>query len=570
VLRSWPEQANDDPSEVKRLRQSLSQAEQEVGLLKERLFDAKSAQARANHGLQDKDTRLAMLSKQFESSSSTQAHHAEVVETLQNELQRARQQVEALSQQALQMQGKLREIEDWRAQAESRWAQERLKAKQLNDHIRSEADANHIIDLLSAKEAQQLAVTERQREEAARMKAEEQLSLERAEVCTLRAQVKMLTETAPERHDLQAHIDELQHHRTKLGQQLHAQEFQMSQLQYLQTQVLLDLNAPQRQEQARENPPQTSGHHPVPCEKDEAQQQQQDTEEVEQQLHHHQDMPCEPPALLEEVTGSKEEQEECLLDALPPSERAAALELRQQVMALRQQLAALSSVGSIDYSIPDWQEQTHAQDGQEQMMHHPPHQEQSSLSFAGARERPQESAGMLGDVTRLLSYFCTTQPPPPYTPASHAYSVDCEERLHGMSSMGAAGAPVNCAEATHKRHFPEDKATGGREQARHDREGFLQLHPAQVLVSLAGGGGGQFDRGGGGTEEGHGQQRVSATHAYAALDCISRVGQHTSDAHVSDARDAVRDEGAMGDEGMAYLDPNCPHWWSTWLACWGT
>jgi len=113
VLRSWPEQANDDPSEVKRLRQSLSQAEQAVGLLKERLFDAKSAQARANHGLQDKDTRLAMLSKQFESSSSTQAHHAEVVETLQNELQRARQQVEALSQQALQMQGKLREIEDW-------------------------------------------------------------------------------------------------------------------------------------------------------------------------------------------------------------------------------------------------------------------------------------------------------------------------------------------------------------------------------------------------------------------------------------------------------------------------
>jgi hypothetical protein len=68
--RSWRrQQPAGDRSEVKRLREMLSQAEKEVVVLNDRLADAKQAQERANYALRDKDTRLTALTQQLRASS---------------------------------------------------------------------------------------------------------------------------------------------------------------------------------------------------------------------------------------------------------------------------------------------------------------------------------------------------------------------------------------------------------------------------------------------------------------------------------------------------------------------
>ena len=71
--RSWQQQVATDKSEVKRLRQMLSQAEQDVEVLNDRLVDARQAQERANYALKDKDTRLNVLTQQLRATSEVRA-----------------------------------------------------------------------------------------------------------------------------------------------------------------------------------------------------------------------------------------------------------------------------------------------------------------------------------------------------------------------------------------------------------------------------------------------------------------------------------------------------------------
>ena len=72
--RSWrQQQPAGDRSEVKRLREMLSQAEQEVLVLNDCLADAKHAQERANYALRDKDTRLTALAQQLRASSEVRS-----------------------------------------------------------------------------------------------------------------------------------------------------------------------------------------------------------------------------------------------------------------------------------------------------------------------------------------------------------------------------------------------------------------------------------------------------------------------------------------------------------------
>ena len=51
----------------------LSQAEQDVEALNDRLVDAKQAQERANFALKDKDERLSKLSRQLQASTQVQS-----------------------------------------------------------------------------------------------------------------------------------------------------------------------------------------------------------------------------------------------------------------------------------------------------------------------------------------------------------------------------------------------------------------------------------------------------------------------------------------------------------------
>ena len=71
--RSWRQQMATDQGEVKRLRQMLSQAEEDVEVLNDRLADARQAQKRANHALKDKDTRLNMLTQQLRATSEVRS-----------------------------------------------------------------------------------------------------------------------------------------------------------------------------------------------------------------------------------------------------------------------------------------------------------------------------------------------------------------------------------------------------------------------------------------------------------------------------------------------------------------
>ena len=197
--RSWRQHAAEDKSEVKRLRLMLTEAEEDVEVLNDRLIDARQAQERANHALKDKDERLANLMQQLATLDATRAELrglkasrkteiSSAVQPMRNEIARIQMQAEVLSKTVLLLQGQLHESEQTNEQL-------RLEEDNIRSHFeaeRSQFEAEHIIELVSAKEAYLLAVRDKETEQAARKAADAALARERELTLELRKQVREL------------------------------------------------------------------------------------------------------------------------------------------------------------------------------------------------------------------------------------------------------------------------------------------------------------------------------------------------------------------------------------------
>lgn len=272
----------------------------------------------------------------------------------------------------------------------------------------------------------------------------------------------------------------------------------MQQMQHVQARALLDLHEDRRHHQ-KVNTLQQPNHKHLHF---------QEEEEQQHEMHQHQDLPSHPAG---PDTASKEEEEERLLEALPPAERAAALQLRQQVVALRQELASVS----VGYT--SCMQQTKAETGLETSDLETFQQGWSeegiksmglsdSVSVSSACKGPPESASLfaaslLGNLTRRLFDFSSTFQCSTSHTTTHSYWSFVKN--YPGSRMGAASATVSTV-PTHDNPLLQDRKTERPFSERHEREG---------------------------------------------QPCLG--------------------EQALADMAMPNIPPNAPHWWSTWLAYWG-
>jgi uncharacterized coiled-coil protein SlyX len=225
----------EDKSEVKRLRQMMSQAEQNVEILNDRLVDAKQAQERANLALKDKDDRLAAITKELEAAAAhneeIKSEHALVVQQLHSQLDRMREQVETLTKKVMELQGQLHESEDRREQDRLMFQRQLAEEQLLMENFRSESEANHIIELLQEREACQMARQAQQAERAVRHKLEFELAREQDGVRALRTKVQLLQQQAAARQvadeEQLAYVRRLELERCRLAEELQAKEAQL-------------------------------------------------------------------------------------------------------------------------------------------------------------------------------------------------------------------------------------------------------------------------------------------------------------------------------------------------------
>jgi hypothetical protein len=179
-----------DERESQRMQQIIAQAEErgEALTTRPRLDDRRAAhgqQPRATSGSQERAAHSLM--------AADKAAQDNLVQQLQKENQRMSKQVENLSRDVVMLRGQLQEDEEKRKLHDGEEKRKhQLEYQAVLEHVRSELEANHIIELVAEKEKYMVEKTHVQSERAARERVEQELCREREQVRLLRAQVEDL------------------------------------------------------------------------------------------------------------------------------------------------------------------------------------------------------------------------------------------------------------------------------------------------------------------------------------------------------------------------------------------
>eukprot|EP00287_Rhodomonas_sp_CCMP768_P015915 CAMPEP_0196759846 /NCGR_PEP_ID=MMETSP1091-20130531/104908_1 /TAXON_ID=302021 /ORGANISM="Rhodomonas sp., Strain CCMP768" /LENGTH=720 /DNA_ID=CAMNT_0042108707 /DNA_START=162 /DNA_END=2320 /DNA_ORIENTATION=+ len=142
--RSWRMDVTDDKNEVMRLRSLLSEAEEDVNTLNEDLIDAKQAQKRANTALEAKDRKLISVTEELDQLRKTGVQQPQPSEAT-GELQ------------------SLMEERGWRTEKDLEdyiQSQAQVHATELVEDMRTEWEANRVIEMAKEKEERDRAVSE--------------------------------------------------------------------------------------------------------------------------------------------------------------------------------------------------------------------------------------------------------------------------------------------------------------------------------------------------------------------------------------------------------------------------
>jgi len=134
----------DDKNEVMRLRSLLSEAEEDVNTLNEDLIDAKQAQKRANTALEAKDRKLISVTEELDQLRKTGVQQPQPSEAT-GELQ------------------SLMEERGWRTEKDLEdyiQSQAQVHATELVEDMRTEWEANRVIEMAKEKEERDRAVSE--------------------------------------------------------------------------------------------------------------------------------------------------------------------------------------------------------------------------------------------------------------------------------------------------------------------------------------------------------------------------------------------------------------------------